>query len=463
MKKGFILLAVSAILLLSCEDERTTVILPSSITSSSENESTSIVELTPEEMLRRDLQDILEDASINFTASNGLMTIYQNINYQATSFSISDFNFTSGLVLLNDNLWHEFTMNNVNDPNSLNVTTSTSETSPTFINLANLNIDEYLYDSENNELIIPNDGNLGDIFGTLVYAQSENLTHLTIGINETGVLTISSWNDTSRTIVYDIFDINKTIIQALENYILSGEIPTSDFALNHFIGSNFGNLLLGPNYTLTAQINETTYVATLNEDGSYSATSEIINETSYQNSVIATEDALHKKNQNNEVLLVNNSNHLGYVSYERNIGDLWGNPVESTTIQPYYMVEDTFLAANEISDEQYQTFLDFEHILTDVYTLKENVDIASNIYYRAFMNILFNEIQLIEDFLETSYNINNLNIMTSSLISPLMTITLNLGQYSIKETDAQYIEKSITCIFSSFGSSSVDVDDLLAS
>ncbi len=457
-KKGFILLAVIGVLMMSCEETRTTVILPSSIDSSPSSESTSIVELTSEEILRRDLKVLLTDASINFTASNGLVTIYQNENYQATSFSISDFTFTSGLLLLSDNLWHEFTMNDVSDTASLNVTTLTSESSPTFIDLSHLNVDEYLYDADNNELIIPNDGELGNIFGPLVNAQSENLTHLTLGINDEGVMTISSWNDTSRTIIYDIYDINMTTIEALENYLLSGEIPTSDFALNNFISSHFGNSLFGPNYTLSAQINETRYSVTINDDGTVIPNDEIISETSYQNSVIATEDALHKINQNNEVLLVNNSNHLGYLTYQRNIGDLWGNSIESTTIQPYYMVEDTFLLASKISDEEYQTFLDFERILTDVYSLKSDADINTNAYYQAFINILFNDVQ--EDV--TSMEINNLSIITNSLIAPMMTITIDASQLIESEVDApQYVEKNITCIYSRLGSSTINVEEIL--
>lgn len=450
MNKISIFPILTAVLLASCTEQRATVSLPPSTDTSSSSTSTSEDVTLLEEELRGLIEAYLDGASTNFTISSNITIVYQNANYQATSITTGTFVFTSGQVLLSDNLWHSFTMNDVADASSLNVRMTSSEESPVFEDLSNIDLSLFIYNQETNELDYLVEDSSTIPFGQGIIGESV-ITKVSLGMNQNNRLAYSLWNEASRLFTYEIYDVNTTSIEALNNYIQSGDIPTSNFNLANFIGNHFISL----NYSVSTNVTTDKYSTKRDNHGSV-VSDTLISSLKSSSNLKVTKDAAYYKSSSYEKLFLNDKTNSKYWTYYRTVSTSEWTSQSSAGI--WYDNEKSMLNIINISDAQYEKFLENDYLLINQYSLKSNYQETSE--GKTFLETLKDAFCLEDDVPFTFNYLDSLNIQTYSTLA-VMAVETKIT-YTIVESNKTYIiEKNISSIFNNFDSTTIDVDSLL--
>lgn len=110
-----------------------------------------------------------------------------------------------------------------------------------------------------------------------------------------------------------------------------------------------------------------------------------------------------------------------------------------------------------ISDEQYEKFLEDDYLLINQYSLKSNYQETNEA--KIFLETLKDAFCL-EDATPFTFNyLDNLNIQTYSTFA-IMAVEAKIT-YTIIESNKTYIiEKNISSIFNNLGSTTIDIDSL---
>ncbi len=442
MKRIATLLFTFTLLLTSCDVDDI-----SSPSSSDSSESIEVID--PEEELREKISAYLEGSSYNFTMDSAMFTMYQTEDYLLTLLKISTFSFSSGYIRLYDNNWYSFSMDDISNKSSLNVLKTSLEDAPELFDLSLYydDLDDFTYDKNLDELVMDID------------VDTSGNNQLSLGFNDEDILKMSYWSDGTRTYEATIYDINETRVDALEEYIESKVLPTSDIILADFVNEYFGSDE-GPNYTLSAEITINYYDAI--DVGSEKEKGNFINSEQLNSYFYATKDNAYQiYPDGSEMLYVNSANpDQGFVTYEKTSQNAVWNLSSTSDSSPYWYTEinNTTNLLN-ITNEEYEEFLTHEKIMIlDSYTLMEGADL-NNTNLLLLTSTLSSQAG-ISSFLSSTSVLSTLIIITSFAIETMQGSfvyeTYNATTENIEEIYVNYV-------YYNLGSTSIDADDILSS
>lgn len=300
--------------------------------------TTTTVEKTPEELAKEKVLPLIEDLSTNWSIYGGTELMMnksiQTDNYYFYSLEILGTAETYGEIKLSDENWYAYTIGDVNDASTLEV--SPGPVTHVEYDLTLTADDLGGYDETHDAIKITNTTYLDMMIGVLGWGF---MTHADINYMSLAAVdgalklyfNVYTDEETGDYIeVYDVYDIGTSSVAMLDEYSANGDIPTLS-ELGQWTKENFGGASL--NYTTNATVTSNIYEASIvGEFPTHDPTSKpIVSETSTTR-VTADQNAL---NINDELVAINGE--TGMIIYTlQEDGSYTSTAEEGTTYAEYY-------------------------------------------------------------------------------------------------------------------------------
>lgn len=355
--KTLSILSISMLLVVAgCATEKpTSTEKPGTETTTTEPDTTTepTTEKTPEELAKEKVLPLIENLSTNWTIYGGadlmMNKSIQTENYYFYSLEILGTAETYGEIKLSDGNWYAYTIGDVNDASTLEV--SPGPVAHVEYDLTLTADDLGGYDETHDAVKITNTDYIDMMIGVLGWGFMDHtgINYMSLAASDGALklyFNVFTDEETGDYIeVYDVYDIGTSSVPMLDEYSAKGAVPTLT-ALGQWAEENFGGASLNytANSTLTSNLYEASFVG---ETPTYDPTSEPIATETSTTRVTADQNAL---NINDELVAINTE--TGLTIYElQTDGTYVSSTEEGVTYAEYYYTL-SVLAENADSFEE---------------------------------------------------------------------------------------------------------------
>lgn len=266
------------------------------------------IEKTPEEFVKEKVLPLIADLSTNWTIYGGadimMNKSIQTPNYYFYSLEIMGSAETYGEIKLSDGKWYAYTIGDLTDPSTLEVSPGSIEHVEYDLSLAAEDLAGY--DETHDAIKITNADYIDMMIGVLGWGfmTHADINYMSLGVVDDALkLYFNVYTDETAgdyIEVYDIYDIGTSSVPMLDEYSANGAVPTLS-ALGQWAEEHFSGATL--NYTDNSTVTSNIYAASfVGEVPTYDPESEPIATETNTMLVTADEKAL---NINDETIAIN--------------------------------------------------------------------------------------------------------------------------------------------------------------